>query len=91
MKVELTGPDDLGFWYLTDEDGNSFPLVESYEAHPAAATLFGWNAPEGLEDEEAVIQDAIEWLMDYIGEEINAPQEALDYFRELEEEEDDEE
>ena len=86
MKVELTGPDDLGFWYLTNADGNAFPLVESHEGHPAAAALFGWQTTEGVEDREAIIQDSLAWLMVHIGDEIEAPKEAVDYFRELEEE-----
>ena len=84
MKVELAGPDDLGFWFLVDRDGNSFPLVESHEDHPAAAGLFGWTAPEGVTDEEALIDNAIDFLMDHIGDEIKAPREAVEYFRDLE-------
>ncbi len=86
MNVELTGPDDLGFWFLVNEDGNAFPLVERHEDHSAAAALFGWQAPEGVEDREAIIQDALAWLMDHIGDEIEAPKDAVEYFRELEEE-----
>lgn len=89
MKVELTGPDDLGYWFLTDADGNAFPLVDSHEGHPDAAALFGWKAPEGVEDQEEIIQDALAWLMDHIGEEIAAPQDAVQYFKELDEENDD--
>jgi hypothetical protein len=88
MKVELAGPDDLGYWFLVDGDGNSFPLVESHEAHPAAATLFGWEAPEGVTDEEEIIDSAIDYLMENIGEEIEAPKEAVEYFRELNEDDD---
>ena len=86
MNVELTGPDDLGFWYLTNADGNAFPLVESHEGHPAAAALFGWQATEGVEDREAIIQDALAWLMDHIGNEIETPKEAVEYYRQLDEE-----
>src|ERR1700691_2198684 len=50
MKVTLAGPDDLGYWFLHDEDGNGFPLVEDHAGHPAAAALFGWTAPEGVTD-----------------------------------------
>jgi hypothetical protein len=87
MNVELTGRDDLGFWFLVDEDGNAFPLVERHEDHPAAAALFGWQAPVGVEDREAIIQDALAWLMDHIGDEIEAPKEAVAYFNELNAEE----
>ncbi len=86
MKVELTGPDDLGYWFLTDSDGNAFPLVETHEGHPAAAAFFGWKAPEGIRDEEAIIQDALAWLMQHIGEEITAPKQAIEYFHRLDEE-----
>lgn len=86
MKVELTGPDDLGFWFLTDANGSAFPLVERHEDHPAAAALFGWQAPKGVEHPEAIIQDALVFLMDHIGDEIEAPKEAVEYYRELEEE-----
>ena len=37
MKVTLMGPDDLGYWFLDDENGNSFPSVERHEDHPQAA------------------------------------------------------
>jgi hypothetical protein len=88
MKVTLAGPDDLGYWFLHDEDGNAFPLVQRHEEHPAAAALFGWSAPEGVTDEEAIIQSALDWLMDCISEEIEAPPEAVEFFRDLEEDED---
>jgi hypothetical protein len=71
------------FWFLEDEDGIAFPLVERHEDHPAAATLFGWTAPEGVTDQEEVIQDALDWLMDCIGDEIEAPKEAAQFLREL--------
>lgn len=89
MKVTLAGPDDLGYWFLHDEDGNAFPLVEDHEDHPAAAALFGWTAPEGVTDGEEIIQDTLDGLMDCIGDEIEAPKEAVEYFRELEEAEED--
>ena len=72
MLVTLMGPDDLGHWVLADENGNSFPLVERHEDHPAAASLFGWTTP-AVTDEEEIIQDALDWLMDHIGEDIEAP------------------
>jgi hypothetical protein len=87
MKVQLTGPDDLGLWFLTDANGNAFPLVERHEDHPAAAALFGWQATEGVENREAIIQDALVFLMDHIGDEIEAPKEAVAYFNELNAEE----
>ena len=87
MKVTLTGPDDLGYWFLEDEDGNAYPLVQEHEGHPAAAALFGWTAPEGVTDEEEIIQDALGWLMDHISEEVDAPQHVEAFFRELNDEE----
>jgi hypothetical protein len=83
VKVWLAGPDDLGYWFLDNENGYSFPLVEQHEDHPKAAQLFGWATPEGVTDEEAIIQDALDWLMDHIGDAIEAPQEAANFFREL--------
>lgn len=85
MIVTLVGPDDLGLWYLHDDNGNSFPLVERHEDHPAAAALFGWKAPEGVTDEEELIDSAIDFLMENISEEIEAPKEVVKYFRELDE------
>lgn len=83
MKVTLVGPDDLGRWFLDDENGNSFPLVERHEEHPGAAAFFGWAAPDGLTDEE-IIQDALDWLMENIGEEIEAPPDVRAYFEKIE-------
>lgn len=83
MKVTLVGPNDLGYWFLDDENGDSFPLVERHEDHPAAATLFGWTAPEGVTDEEEIIQDALEWLMDHISDEFAAPKHVEAFFKEL--------
>ena len=87
MQVTLVGPDDLGYWFLHDDDGNAYPLVERHEDHPKAAALFGWKAPEGVTDDEALIDSAIDFLMENIGEEIEAPKEAVEYFRELEQDE----
>jgi hypothetical protein len=80
----------LGHWYLVDHDGNAYPLVERHEDHPKAATLFGWTAPEGVTDEEEIIASTIDFLMEHIGDEIEAPQEAVNYFRELEQDAEDE-
>jgi hypothetical protein len=92
MKVTLSGPDDLGRWVLHSEFGDAFPLVERHEDHPAAAALFGWTAPKGVTDEEEIIQDALDWLNDHINGEIEAPADAVQFFRELEgDDEDDKE
>lgn len=83
MKVELAGPDDLGHWFLVDGDGNSFPLVERPEDHPAAATLFGWKPPKRIIDEEKIIDAAIDFLMDHIGDEIETPRHVVEFFEKL--------
>lgn len=84
MKVELVGPDDLGYWFLVDRSGNAYPFVERHDDHPAAAVQLGWEAPEGVTDDEALIDSAIDFLMENSGEEFKAPKEAVEYFRELE-------
>jgi hypothetical protein len=91
MRVVLAGPDDLGYWFLEDEDGNSFPLVNCEADHITAAVLFGWKAPEeGAADQEAIIEEARLWLMDCIGDQIEAPKDAADFFQELYEEQESE-
>jgi hypothetical protein len=85
MKTTLAGPDDLGFWFLHDDDGNSFPLVARHEDHPVAARMLGWQSREGITDAEAIIQDALEWLMEHIGEDFEAPHEVVAYFDDLQE------
>lgn len=90
MKVELAGPGDLGHWYLVDGDGNSIPLVERPEDHPAAASLFGWKAPKDVTDEEKIIDAAIDFLMEHIGDEIKAPKHVVEFFERLKAEADDE-
>lgn len=87
MRVTLMGPGELGHWFLTDNDGNSFTLVEHHEDHPAGASMLGWTTPKGITDEEEIIQDALGWLMDHTGEDFDAPAEVADFFREFEDEE----
>jgi len=84
MNVTLTGPDDLGYWFLTDDNGNSFPLVERHEDHPAAAALIGWKAPKGVTGEEELIGSAIDWLMENTGEDFKAPKHVVEFFKTLE-------
>jgi len=83
MLVYLEGPDDSGYWFLSDEDGNSFRFVKNHEDHPIAAEMLGWKKPEGLDDEEAVIMDSLDWLMEHIGEEFKPPAHVEAYFKEL--------
>ena len=84
MKVTLCGPDDLGRWVLHNEDGLAYPLVQRHEDHVAAAMLFGWSAPQGVTDDEEIVQDALAWLTERIGDEITAPSAVVAYYRELE-------
>ena len=79
MIVTLMGPTDMGEWVLSDENGKNFPLVQRYDDHPAAASLFGWKAPESA-DEEEIIQDALDWLMNHINENIEAPKDLGEWF-----------
>ena len=88
MQVSLEGPNDLGFWFLSDEDGNSFPFITSHEDHPIAAAMLGWKQPERLEDQEEIIMDALDWLMENTGEIFEAPQQVGEYFKELYNEQD---
>jgi hypothetical protein len=78
----------LGHWFLVDRDGNAYPLVQRHEDHPKAAALFGWKPPKRITDEEKIIDAAIDFLMDHIGDEIEAPKEAVEYFRQLHEDDD---
>jgi len=85
MKVTLTGPDDLGYWFLHDEDGNAYPLVECWRDHLAAASLFGWTAREEAKDENEMIEDARLWLLEHIADEIEAPKDVVEFFLKLQE------
>ena len=81
MIVCLMGPENLGAWFLTDDDGNTFPLVASHEDHLNAA-LLGWERPNGIDDQEAIV-NALDWLMEHTGEDFDAPQTVIEYFEEL--------
>jgi hypothetical protein len=87
MRVILAGPDDLGYWFLVDDAGNTFPLVQDDEEHMQAAALFGWVEPAGLAESQEIIDDAIDWLMEHIGEEIDAPMHVERFFLDLYQEE----
>jgi hypothetical protein len=86
MNVTLAGPDGLGYWFLDDDKGRSFPLVNNWNDHIAAASMFGWTASEEAKDEDEIIEEARLWLMDHIGDAIKAPKDIEDYFREFDEE-----
>ena len=88
MKVTLEGPDDLGYWYLTDDEGNAFEFVTRHEDHPNAAASLGWKQPEGIEDQEEITVDALDWLNDHSGEEFEAPAHVAEYFNQLYKEQD---
>lgn len=81
VNLNLMGPDELGYWVLTDDNGNSFPFVASHEDHLNAAML-GWDRPVGIDDEEAIM-DALDWLLEHTGEDFDAPRIVADYFEEL--------
>jgi hypothetical protein len=83
MKVTLAGPDDLGFWFVTDEKGRSFPLVDRHEDHPKGAALLGWNAPEGVTDQEEIIDSALDWLWVHTGEDFEAPPHVAEFIRQM--------
>lgn len=83
MKVTLMGPDDLGYWFLTNDNGDSFPLVERYEDHPAAASQLGWKAPNGVTHKEALTDSAIDFLMKKTGEDFKAPKYVVEFFKKL--------
>jgi hypothetical protein len=87
MLATLMGPDDLGYWFLTDDDGISFPLVQRRADLPGAASLFGWKAPEGMEDRDDLAENARLWLMDHISDEIEAPKDVVEYFQQFGEDE----
>ncbi len=84
MKVTLMGPDDLGFWFLVDENANSFPFVERHEDHPAAAAQLGWKVPKGVTSNEELIDSAIDFLMKNTGEDFKAPKHVVEFFEKLE-------
>lgn len=85
MRVTLMGPGELGRWFLTDDHGNSFTLVTRHEDHSKGATLLGWNAPEGVTDQEEIIDSALDWLMNHTGEDFEAPPQVAEFFRQLNE------
>jgi hypothetical protein len=85
MKLMLVGPDDSGFWFLENENGLSWKIVERWADHSAAAALFGWDAPDDATDEEQN-ESAREFLMEHIGAEIEAPRHIAIHFEELERE-----
>lgn len=85
MRITLMGPDDLGFWFVTNEKGRSFPLVERHEDHPQGAALLGWNAPEGVTDQEKIIDSALDWLRVHTGEDFEAPLQVAAFFRQMNE------
>lgn len=81
MIVTLMGPDNLGYWFLTDDDGNSHPFITRHEDH-LNATMLGWQRPAGIDEVEATMR-ALDWLMDHTGEGFDAPQIVVEYFKEL--------
>lgn len=85
VRLNLTGPTVEGFWFLENDNGLSWQVVERWTDHPGAAALFGWIAPNGAtQDEQA--EAAREFLMENIGAEIEAPLHIAQHFGELERE-----
>jgi hypothetical protein len=78
MIVTLMGPDDLGFWFLTADDGNSYQLVATHEDYLNAAML-GWERPAWIDDEKAIMT-ALDWLMEHTGDNFVSPQIVAEYF-----------
>jgi len=75
MRVTLQGPDELGFCVLTDDDGNTYPLVTKTEDFLYAAKLFGWTG--------GTIDEAIDYVTEMNGEEIEAPPQIEEFFLRL--------
>lgn len=86
MIVTLAGPDDQGFWFLDDDNGRSFQLVECFEDHPQAAALLGWTCPDGVTDESAIIFAAMDYLNDHVSESFKAPLHIAEYFKQFDDE-----
>jgi len=42
--------------------------------------------PDSVTDEEEIIQNTLEWLMDHINEDIEAPKDVVEYFGEIQQE-----
>lgn len=85
MKLMLVGPDDSGFWFLENENGLSWQIVERWGDHPGAAALYGWVAPDGATDDEQA-EAAREFLLEKTGDKIEAPLHIAQHFEELERE-----
>ena len=85
MRLTLMGLDDSGHWYLCDEHGKDWRIVEGFNDYVPAAQLLGWM-PVGSEHELA--QNALAFLMDHIGEEFTVPKHVADYFREMQQDAD---
>ena len=85
MRVTLMGPGELGHWFLTDDHGNSFPLVTRHEDHSNGAALLGWNALEGVTDQEEIIDSALDWLMEHSGDDFEAPPYVAAFLRQMNE------
>lgn len=83
MKVTLMGPDDLGYWFLDDREARSFKLVQRWSDLPGAAALFGWKPPDGMDDEDEQAENARLWLLDHVGDEIEAPPDVAEYLQQL--------
>jgi len=80
MKITLMGPDDQGFWYLSDYSGRDFRIVERWEDHAYAAKLFGWSPSSELLTTDELNEEAREFLMEHISDDITAPCHIAEHF-----------
>lgn len=80
MKLTLMGPDDQGFWFLADTNGRDFKIVEKWEDHASAAELFGWMPSSDSLTIDERNQEALDFLVGRISDEITAPPHIAEYF-----------
>lgn len=85
MKLTLMGPDDSGHWFLCDEHGNDWRIVQCWNDYVPAAELLGWLVV-GTEAER--VRNALDFLLDHIGEDFNVPKHVADHFLELQQDAD---
>ena len=65
------GPDDHGFWYLSDSTGKSTTIVEHWDDHESAASLLGFQVPKACAKERN--EKALDFLLSNIGAEFEVP------------------
>lgn len=85
MRLTLVGPDDSGFWHLENDNGMTWQVVERWADHPGAAALLGWTSLDAMTDDEQA-EAAREFLMEHIGDQIEAPRHIAQHFEQRERE-----